>query len=615
MKTAPLFASFIGMLAKRHSQKARKRSTQSINIEALEERLVPSSTSLASLTVISPPTKGTGAEGAITYNASTRTVSVAGSNTHGDNILITVGTNGTSTTTDDMLNIQLRNAGSTSSQFPLSSVDKLFVQGFGGDDVIDNRSFVKMTANGDAGNDVLLGGFANDSLIGSEGSDYIDGRRGNDTIWGMDGTDALFGDDGNDLILGGSAVDYIFGGNGDDDLYGEGDNDKLYGEAGSDKLTDSAVGTVMYTDYGPATTISASGYQGFDWFDRNLTDADVRSLTRLQYRDSVLQRNDALQIYTYVASDNLVSSSEFADLRTLTSTVINASADVKFYMNRIAYGDRANQWYKGTTLGNLISGTSGAHLNALVDKWMRGGDLPAMPDARVDGYSYVSGSLFVNGADYQDVNQRNVGDCYLLAALGEIALHRSSIIQNMFIDNGDGTFGVRFLKNGVSQFVTVNRYLPTYKSFAVGAGWGGGRFDGQYNELWVALAEKAYAQLNESGWIGQDGTNSYDGISGGYSANVFKQVAGTSTIQASLSKSGIIAAYNAGKAITLDSKVAGVASNVVENHVYMLIGYDASKDKFRLYNPWGIGAPLPVELELSYSELVASFIRTTSTVL
>jgi hypothetical protein len=185
----------------------------------------------------------------------------------------------------------------------------------------------------------------------------------------------------------------------------------------------------------------------------------------------------------------------------------------------------------------------------------------------------------------------------------------------MFIDNGDGTFGVHFLKDGVSQFVTVNRYLPVYKGLAVVSGWGGGRYDSQYNELWVALAEKAYVQLNESGWTGQDGTNAYEGISGGRSANVFNQVAGTSTIESSLNKSGIIGAYNAGKAITISTKDSGTAGNVVENHAYMLIGYDAARDKFHLFNPWGYGASYPADLELSYAELVASFFRTTSTVL
>ena len=46
------------------------------------------------------------------------------------------------------------------------------------------------------------------------------------------------------------------------------------------------------------------------------------------------------------------------------------------------------------------------------------------------------------------------------------------------------------------------------------------------NELWTALAEKAYAQLNESGGIGQDGTNSYQGIVSGSVGTAIKQITG-----------------------------------------------------------------------------------------
>lgn len=586
-----------------------------VYVESLEDRRVLATTSL--FPIERTPTKEPAAVGGITLNSTSHIVTVLGSDAHNDNILISLNTRGTSTTADDLVSIRLRNVGSTTAQFSVSAVERIYARVYGGDDTINNQSPVKLTAYGDAGNDLLLGGSGNDSLLGGGDNDFIDGRLGNDTIWGQEGADALFGDNGSDTILGGAGPDYIFGGNDDDYLFGEGDIDRLYGEAGVDRLTDTG-SNVLYTDYGPVITISASGFLGFDWFDRNLVDADVRSLVRLQYRDSVFQRNDALQVYSQVASDNLVSAKEFTDLQMLTTTSINTSADVRFYMNKITKGDRANQVYKGASLGNLAAGSSGVHLNSLVDKWMLGGDLPALPtlnNVRVDGYAYVSGSLFVDGIRYDDVRQGNVGDCYFLAALGEVAFHRRSIIQDMFIDNGDGTFGVRFFLNGVSQFVTVNRYLPMFKTVAIAAGWGGGRFDSSHNELWVALAEKAYAQLNASGWIGQDGTNSYDGIWAGQPANVFSQIAGTSTTVASLSKTGIINAFNAGKAITISTKEFGTAYNVVSNHVYMLINYDPVSDKFHLFNPWGYGAPLPAELQLSFTEIVASFDKTTSTVL
>lgn len=86
----------------------------------------------------------------------------------------------------------------------------------------------------------------------------------------------------------------------------------------------------------------------------------------------------------------------------------------------------------------------------------------------------------------------------------------------MFIDNGDGTFTVRFFNNGVADYVTVDRYLPTTSNRAAYAGWGGGEASSSMNELWVALAEKAYAQLGASGWSRPgNNRNSYSDIEGG----------------------------------------------------------------------------------------------------
>src|SRR5262245_48018977 len=93
-------------------------------------------------------------------------------------------------------------------------------------------------------------------------------------------------------------------------------------------------------------------------------------------------------------------------------------------------------------------------------------------------------------------------DCYFLSALAETALKDSVSIHQMFIDNGDGSFTVRFFKpvNGqmVADYVTVDRYLPVNangqfvyantRDFATNV----------HNDFWVALAEKAFAQINES---------------------------------------------------------------------------------------------------------------------
>jgi hypothetical protein len=186
----------------------------------------------------------------------------------------------------------------------------------------------------------------------------------------------------------------------------------------------------------------------------------------------------------------------------------------------------------------------------------------------------------------------------------------------MFTDNGDGTYSVRFFKDGEAQFVTVNSYLPvTYSGFAVYAGWGGSANTVSTNELWVALAEKAYAQINASGWIGQSGSNSYPGIDIGQASVAFKHIANKSaSVLRSWSNSAVLAAINSGKAITLGSKNSGVASNLVANHEYTVIGYDPTSKKFKVFQPRGT-AFKPAELDLTWSQITANFEGWTSVLL
>ncbi len=112
-------------------------------------------------------------------------------------------------------------------------------------------------------------------------------------------------------------------------------------------------------------------------------------------------------------------------------------------------------------------------------------------------YSPVSGSLFgANGPSYLDVQQGQVGDCWLLSSLAETAARYPSDIRNMFTDLGTAMesgsvvelYKVRFFNTaGVPTYVTVDTELPS----------GGGYYAHTTNGvLWVAMAEKAYAQAN-----------------------------------------------------------------------------------------------------------------------
>jgi Calpain family cysteine protease len=324
--------------------------------------------------------------------------------------------------------------------------------------------------------------------------------------------------------------------------------------------------------------------------------------------------------------NDTIDQIELTDLQKILTNagMFNTPDYVKVLTNKVVNGDTANAHYQKTDLGNLSAGSSASHMDKLINKWFLGLDRPDTTD--VDGvtytYKFVSGgSLFQNGVSYQDIYQGYVGDCYFLSALASTALRSPSTIESMFTDNGDNTYTVRFYNNGVADYVTIDRYLPVdgYGTFIYArqkaASWGAP--GDAANEWWYALAEKAYAQLNESGWTGQDGTNSYSGIIAGWEGNTIKQVTGlNTTVGGSMNFDNIVTAFNSGKWITIGSKFSGVASNVVVGHAYVLVGYNSTTQKFTLFNPWGVGADAskPGLLDLSWTEILASFSDWTRTV-
>ena len=322
-----------------------------------------------------------------------------------------------------------------------------------------------------------------------------------------------------------------------------------------------------------------------DWYDQNLRDAGLISLTRSLATDGKLSRNDMISIFRDAEDGSVIDANELTDLRTIVSNSSRFGMDdfVKVLSNKIANSDPANTT---SGVGNLYAGSSTTQMENLIGKWFLGNARPAT------SYSYqsVSGSLFQNGISANDINQNALGDCYYLATLSSIAQEKPSYIQNMFTDNGDNTFTVRFYNNGVADYVTVDRYLPTSGGREIYAGWGGASSTSSTNELWVALAEKAYAQLAESGWSRPgNSTNSYSSIEGGWMDAVIRQVTALSTTSQSatnMTQTQLINLVNSSQILTAGF-VDGGGFGVVNSHAYTITSYNSSNGTFHLRNPWG----------------------------
>ena len=93
--------------------------------------------------------------------------------------------------------------------------DVLVIQGGAGDDGITATTLpadvVKLTLDGGAGDDTLLGSQGADILIGGEGNDFIFGDNGNDTAFMGSGNDVFQWDpgDGNDVVEGQDGADQL----------------------------------------------------------------------------------------------------------------------------------------------------------------------------------------------------------------------------------------------------------------------------------------------------------------------------------------------------------------------------------------------------------------------
>ena len=182
----------------------------------------------------------------------------------------------TGTEASDVLEVQLRSEDNElrvqdngrETEFPLGSVQKIVINGLGGNDFIEY--------SGRDGGLAIPG-----ELSGGNDSDTIQGGLGNDTITGGPGRDRIQGKEGDDLIAGNGSSDFIEGGEGNDTITGASGNDRLFGNGGVDFCTGGRGNdTVRGGGGGDDSCFGGSGIDTFDdsdlrreQRDRNQTDA------------------------------------------------------------------------------------------------------------------------------------------------------------------------------------------------------------------------------------------------------------------------------------------------------------------------------------------------------
>jgi hypothetical protein len=200
-----------------------------------------------------------------------------------------------------------------------------------------------------------------------------------------------------------------------------------------------------------------------------------------------------------------------------------------------------------------------------------------------------------------DLHQGQIGDCFLISSIGEIALEKPLAITNMIKVNSNGSETVTLYEgsNGSLPSFNTTSFRPVsinvtniFPSYSVNNG-ATQDLSGNLKEIWPQVLEKAFATLN----------GGYAGIAnGGSPVLALEELTGqraTWMAPANLSYNTLINDVAAGDLIVMDtSSKANLPYNLVSNHAYMFEKLTTinGTPSVVLGNPWGTDQPTAIPL-------------------
>ncbi len=230
---------------------------------------------------------------------------------------------------------------------------------------------------------------------------------------------------------------------------------------------------------------------------------------------------------------------------------------------------------------------------------------PAVTDKSITYQNFSNDPLFAsNGPTISDINQGDLGDCYLLSTLSSVVKTDPALIKKDIVADGGGIYTVT-LGSGKGTQININANLPVFSDGSLAYAKLGNQ-----NSLWVALYEKAFAQYQNTK------ANSYATINGGWMSEAFSALGLKSQTLFSSTSATTLATtlatdLKAGDFTTFGTvSTLAASSPLIAGHAYEVnsVQTDATGNTtVTLRNPWGKGAANDGMVTVSAQQLYTAF--------